>query len=86
MKRAHGMSFLCPKCYVENGGPEDTHEIVIWFSSCPKAQEIMGHPGWNAKGEDLSDLTFVGPGSISVLLKNGCEYHGFIRNGYATIL
>ena len=83
---ADGIRFLCPKCFQENNGPIGTHSIVIFFSKCPKAQQLMGHSGWNAAGRDLSDLTFTGPGAASVLLKTGCKYHGFIKNGTASIL
>ena len=83
---ADGVRFLCPKCFRENKGPVGTHSVVLFFSNCPRAKELMGHSGWNAAGNDLSDLTFTGPGAASVLIKGGCNWHGFVKSGYASII
>jgi len=82
---AHGMDFLCPKCFKAKGA-EGSHSITLWFSKLgERSVKLQGHPGWNPEGVDLSDITFVPPGAISVLLKLGCKWHGFIRDGRATL-
>lgn len=79
---AHGVMFLCPKCFRENGGPVGTHSVVCWFTGVPDA--VQPGPGrWNPSGTSVDDLTFVGPGAVSVLLTVGCGWHGFVRNGDA---
>ena len=84
---ADGVSFLCPKCYAANGGAAGTHSVPLWFSSLGEARsrQLQGHPGWNKSGKSLDDLTFVKPGAVSVLLKSGCCWHGFVRDGRATL-
>lgn len=81
---AEGVEFLCPKCYAENGGPMGTHLVICWFTGVPL--DIDPKPGrWNPSGAGLDDLTFVEPGSTSVLLQGGCGWHGHVRSGEATL-
>src|ERR1700744_1261741 len=68
---AHGIIFLCPKCFVANGGDVGTHSVICWFKG-----EVPDHaepkPGrWNPSGAGYEDLTFVAPGAFSVLLTSG---------------
>ncbi|HXI82096.1 MAG TPA: hypothetical protein VNM34_14915 [Verrucomicrobiae bacterium] len=80
-----GVLFLCPKCFAENAGPVGTHSIVCWWRHVP--QSVYPVPGrWKPQGTGLDDLTFA-PGvpalPVSVLLKSGCGWHGFVRDGRA---
>jgi len=31
LENAHGLQFLCPKCFEENKGPVGTHSVICWF-------------------------------------------------------
>lgn len=87
MKGADGVTFLCPLCFRNNGGPVGTHIVICWFTHVPLKEgdrDISPGPGrWNPSGTSLDDLTFVPPGSTSVALRGGCNWHGFIENGIA---
>jgi hypothetical protein len=79
---ADGLLFLCPKCYAENKGAVGTHSVLCWFAGrVPDHLDPKGR--WNHSGTGLDDVTFVGPGAVSVLLTGGCGWHGFVRNGAA---
>lgn len=78
---AHGVMFLCPKCFAENRGPVGTHSIICWFAGRVPAHATPGPGRWNPRGSGLEDLTFVPPGSTSVLLTSGCRWHGYVENG-----
>jgi hypothetical protein len=83
---AQGLMYLCPRCFVANGGPVGTHSVLNWFAHRGVPADEKPLPGrWNPSGNSIDDLTYVGPGSTSVLLTSGCEWHGFIRNGEATL-
>jgi hypothetical protein len=83
MRGAHGVWFLCPKCFAENGGPEGTHAVICWFRGLVP-DDLDPKPGrWNPSGTGLDDLTFVPPGAVSVQLLSGCGWHGFVKNGQA---
>lgn len=97
---AQGVRFLCPKCFLEKGRSKyGVHSVICWFANrnVPLTLEPRGR--WNASGkpierpdgriiytESIDDLTFIGPGSFSVLLSSGCKWHGYVKNGHATIL
>jgi len=78
---AHGVVFLCPKCFAKNNGPVGTHSILCWFAGRVSDKVTPGPGRWNPQGTSLDDLTFVGPGAFSVLLTSGCGFHGFVENG-----
>lgn len=88
MTHADGITFLCPLCFRNNGGAIGTHIVICWFAHVPlkdpkTGRDISPLPGrWHVSGSGLEDLSFVGPGAASVLLLGGCNWHGFIRNGY----
>jgi hypothetical protein len=83
MEAADGVMFLCPKCFAANGGKAGTHEIICWFAG-RVGDDLDPSPGrWNPSGTGIDDLTFVGPGAVSVLLLGGCRWHGFVTNGSA---
>lgn len=83
---ADGIQFLCPKCFVKNGGSIRTHSIVCWEPNVP--QTTTPKPGrWNLVGSGYNDLTLVN-GSSSVLVRgepgHPDHWHGFVRNGQVT--
>jgi hypothetical protein len=95
---AQGVMFQCPKCAEgKERGEEDgrrfvrgAHMVLCWFSTPVKASPVPSdaHPlpgRWHPSGTGLHDLTFVGPGNVSVLLTGGCGWHGHVRNGEATL-
>jgi len=76
---ADGVAFLCPTCFVANGGPVGTHQILCWRPRVPP--EIVPRPGrWEMLGSCYDDLTLFA-GSSSVLLTSGCRAHFFVRAG-----
>lgn len=85
LSRADGVMFLCPKCFEKNKGNKGTHSVICWFvGKVPDALDPK--PGrWNPQGAGLDDLTFVPPGSTSVLLTSGCGWHGHVVNGDVTL-
>lgn len=84
LAEAQGVSFLCPECFRTNNGKVGTHMVICWFNGRNVPADMEPLPGrWNPSGTGLDDLTFVGPGAVSVLLLGGCNWHGFIRNGSA---
>ena len=84
LAEAHGVLFLCPKCYVANGGDVGTHPVICWFTGKVPDYASPGPGRWNPQGTGLIDLTFVpGVKSCSVAIIGGCEWHGFVTNGRA---
>lgn len=87
LAEAHGIMFLCPKCYADEPvGPVGTHRVLCWFVG-KVADDVTPGPGrWTPKGTGVNDLSFVpSPGRThSILLTGGCNWHGFIINGDAT--
>ena len=83
LKDADGVSFLCPKCFDANKGKVGTHTIVCWFTGKVPPDRTPGPGRWNPSGTGLADLTFIGPGAASILLTDGCRWHGFVKNGNA---
>jgi hypothetical protein len=77
---ADGVQFLCPKCFIANGGDVGTHSIMCWRPRVPA--DVDPKPGrWELDGTGLDDLT-LRAGSSSILLSGpGCGAHFFIRNG-----
>lgn len=85
LAEAHGVMFLCPKCYQANSGEVGTHSVICWFVG-KVPDDADPKPGrWHPGGSGLDDLTFTGPGAASVLLTSGCGWHGFVRQGRATL-
>jgi hypothetical protein len=76
---ADGVQFLCPVCFVANGGAVGTHSIVCWRPRVPVGVE-PGPGRWEFQGTGLADLTLVA-GSSSVALRGGCAAHFHIRDG-----
>ncbi len=96
LAEAHGLWFQCPKCaeglpVVEENGERfvrGAHYVLCWFRGRGVPEHLEPGPGrWTPSGTGLDDLTFV-PGTpampASVVLKGGCNWHGWVRNGEAT--
>lgn len=88
LEQAQGVDFLCPLCFVANGGPVGTHHVLCWSRSRGVPDDGKPGPGrWLMVGTGYHDLTLEAePGqSRSVLLTgSGCGWHGFITNGEVT--
>lgn len=73
--------FLCPKCFVKNGGPVGTHCIRVVNHQAKCGAE----PSWIFRGTSVEDFTLDwAPGSggrSSVQILGGCEAHFNIWNG-----
>ena len=82
LKDAHGVTFLCPKCFAANNGPVGTHHVLCWFKGVDP-ERSPGPGRWNPQGTGLDDLTFVPPGAVSVQLMSGCMWHGHVSQGAA---
>jgi hypothetical protein len=79
---AQGICFICPGCFIKNGGPVGTHSIICWFNNRGVPPDKSPGPGrWNPSGTGYEDLTFVGPGATSVLELGGCGVHFLVENG-----
>lgn len=79
LSEADGVIFLCPKCFLANGGSKGTHGVICWNPSVP--QDTSPTPGrWNLVGSSLDDLSLVA-GSSSVQLNGGCSAHFHVTNG-----
>lgn len=79
IENADGICFLCPKCFVEKGGPVGTHRIICWRPRIPLS-ESPGPGRWEFQGTSIDDLTLVA-GSSSIKLEGGCQAHFFIQKG-----
>jgi len=82
---AHGVMFVCPKCMDSLGTRVGAHSVICWFVGRVPDDAEPGPGRWNPAGTGLHDLSFVGPGACSVLLTSGCCWHGYVRNGEATL-
>ena len=83
LEEASGIIFLCPKCFEANHGPIGTHSVICYFAGRVPDWLEPGPGRWYPAGTGLADLTFVGPGAVSVQLNGGCNWHGFVREGRA---
>lgn len=74
---AQGVMFLCPACFVKNGGPRGTESVLCWFKGRSVPDDAVPGPGrWVASGTGFEDLTL----SPSVNVANE-HWHGFVING-----
>lgn len=85
LAEAHGVMFLCPKCFAANGGPRGTHMMICWSRERGAPDDATPGPGrWRLDGTSLSDLTLnAEPPSTarSVQINGGCNWHGFVTSG-----
>jgi len=100
LAEADGVEFQCPACAQGKEAGEETrhgrdrkffrgaHYVICWFRG-KVPDDLDPKPGrWTPSGTNLDDLTFVPgepPVSVSVLLTSGCRWHGFVRDGEATL-
>jgi hypothetical protein len=87
LANAHGVAFLCPKCFKANGGPVGTHMVICWFVGKVPDDATPGPGRWTPAGTGIEDLTFVPgtpPRAKSVQLMSGCRWHGHVLNGDAS--
>jgi hypothetical protein len=74
--RAHGVMFLCPKCFRLHDGMLGTHMIICWRPLVPGI--VPPGPGrWEMKGTGYADLTL----EPSVSQGSGCGACFNIRDG-----
>lgn len=94
MNEAHGVQFLCPKCFAANRGPAGTHRVISWSRERGTPEEAEPGPGrWQMAGTGFADLSLVpdlneardGRMAHSVALIGGCAWHGFVTNGEVTL-
>src|SRR3990167_8242946 len=70
---AHGIQFLCPKCFRENHGVAGTHHCQMPFAG--RGVDPAKHKNqWSAKGTGYADLSTT----PSYLIVGGCGWHGYI--------
>lgn len=81
LAEADGVRFLCPVCFLEAGETAvGVHSVLCWQPHI--GQEVTPGPGrWHFDGTGIEDLT-LRAGSSSVLLRNGCQAHFFVRGGH----
>jgi hypothetical protein len=77
---AQCIDFLCPQCFVANGGPVGTHLVRIFFADRGVFDDNPRSPLWSVSGTCLADLML----SPSIDLAKSCGWHGWIRNGEVT--
>ena len=72
---AQGLSFLCPSCFQDNGGPVGTHSVLAWFAGRGVPADTTPGPGrWAVSGTSLADIT------LAPSIQTRC-WHGFVTNG-----
>lgn len=85
---AQGIWFLCPKCFLANGGAKGTHCCDVTFADRGALPEQGSHGDngeptrWTVSGSNYEDLTTL----PSILIKGGCGWHGYITNGEVSII
>src|SRR4051812_23022235 len=45
LEQAQGIDFLCPVCFVTNGGSEGTHHVLCWSRSRGAPEDAKPGPG-----------------------------------------
>jgi hypothetical protein len=74
LAEADGVWFLCPKCFVANGGAKGAHTVAILWKEGP-GERFNSGVRWNlAGGTGLDDLALT----PSIQCHGGCEWHGFV--------
>lgn len=77
---AQAVKFMCPKCFEANEGAEGTHSILVSFEGRGVPADADYNPRWAVSGTSLDDLAL----HPSVLLRSGCGWHGWVKNGDAS--
>jgi hypothetical protein len=77
LQHAQGVMFLCPVCFVKNGGAVGTESVLCWFKDRGVPADALPGPGrWTCTGTSFADLTL----SPSVNVDDG-HWHGWVQNG-----
>ncbi|HMJ52092.1 MAG TPA: DUF6527 family protein [Polyangiaceae bacterium] len=80
---AHGITFLCPKCFGIIGGTIGTHFVLCWFRDRGVPDEERPGPArWIVDGTSYMDLTL----SPSVQLVGGCGCHCIVTSGEVRVI
>ena len=84
LKRAHGVRFLCPKCFEALKGAPGVHSVICWGPEVPL--ELSPKPErWNLGGTGLEDLTLTGArgksNSVQLTSEGGCLAHFHVTEG-----
>jgi len=85
--QAQGIRFLCPACFVRNGGNVGTHYIETSFAG----RDVKDHQGshnrsgkpsrWTVYGSGYSDLT-LSPSVLIYAAEPACPgWHGWVKFG-----
>lgn len=91
LAEAHGVAFLCPKCFAQNGGPVGTETVCCWFVG-KVPDEAFPRPGrWTPSGTGIDDLTLHPSVNLDVeetrkaiaAGARACLWHGHVTNGDA---
>lgn len=81
VRQANGIVFLCPKCFVANGGSIGTHSVLVWFKDKGVPDTEDPKPGrWAVVGGTGYANLSLAP---SIQLTTGCQWHGYVSNGSA---
>lgn len=86
LAEADGVGFLCPACFIKNGGKVGTHSQLCWFRGHVPDSAHPGPGRWTPSGTGLNDLTFVA-GDPPMAFSLGMQpcFHGYIENGEVNI-
>jgi len=76
IEEAEVVTYLCPKCFLKNGGAVGTH---LFMTPNKKLQPgtLGGKIYWEWTGKGMDDLTT----NPSILDVGGCGAHFYIKNG-----
>lgn len=86
LAEAQGVEFLCPVCFLANGGRPGTHSILCWSRSRGAPDDASPGPGrWALSGSGYDDLTLTGDNgasnSVHLTSPQGCGAHFYVTNG-----
>ena len=79
LPESHGIRFLCPACFQENGGAAGTHSIFLLFKGYLPLAWLPDLKRWEVSGTGLQDLTL----RPSVHVVAPCGWHGWVTDGTA---
>ena len=87
--KAQGVMFLCPKCFIANGGQVSTHMVVCWSRNRGAPDDATPLPGrWRIEGAGLHDLTLDAEPPEhrrSIQVGSPCNAHFNVTGGEATM-
>lgn len=80
LEEAQQIMFLCPACFTKNGGPENTHSVLVGFHG----RDLLPHQSSQSRDKQPSRWNVAGTGTADLTLNPSidCEcWHGWIKNG-----